>query len=78
MADQLIGVEEVARMTGLAVKTIYNGAAGTNDLARVPDVGRRRLYSRKQVQAWIDRRARRAESSGQAVARLLSFTRKRA
>ena len=77
MPDELIDIREVSRMTSIPVGSIYHGRCGTSELAPVPNVGRKRLYSRKQVQAWIDRRVKKTESSGQAAARLLSFTRRR-
>lgn len=57
--EKLITIEQVAELTGLAVKTIRARAAGTRDLLRVR-MGRRTMFSAAQVQEWINQRVQAA------------------
>lgn len=65
--EKLITIEQVAELTGLAVKTIRARAAGTRDLLRVR-MGRRTMFSASQVQEWINKRVQvaRIEQSKEA------------
>ncbi len=53
--EKLINAQQVAEMTGLAVKTILAGKAGTDEFTRIR-IGKRKVaFSFSEVQEWINR-----------------------
>ncbi|HEX8999884.1 MAG TPA: hypothetical protein VGB07_08285 [Blastocatellia bacterium] len=66
--DKLISAQQAAEMTGLNVKTVLAGRAGTKEFTRVK-VGKRRVaFSLNEVQAWIDRLIAQAREGRQSQA----------
>lgn len=63
--DQFITVQATAQMIGLSEKTVYQGGCKTDELLRVK-LGRRFVFSLRDVQDWIARRKREAEDERRA------------
>lgn len=58
MIDKLLTIEEVAEITGLAVKTIYSRDGGTRTLPRVK-IGHTLRFREQDVRDWINRNVER-------------------
>ena len=58
MIDKLLTIEEVAEITGLAVRTIYVRGGGTKTLPRVK-IGHTLRWREQDVRDWINRHVER-------------------
>jgi len=58
MIDKLLTIEEVAEITGLAVRTIYVRGGGTRTLPRVK-IGHTLRWREQDVRDWINRHVER-------------------
>lgn len=64
----LLKAEEVAQILGLAVKTIYNGTAGTDAIARVK-VGRSIRFVRSDVEGFLEKLIKEAQKREKSFGR---------